>query len=211
MSTKFFTNEAENTLINKIEGIFKHRNIHFFDALVGYFRASGYFRIRKFIERASEIRILVGINIDNLINEASQQGLLFDPNAEKAQNEFFKEIKKSIQEAEYDKDGNKIADGKNVKFQFGAAVKMHFKKDIAKNVNLETTLELFSDYLYKPENVIINWNVIIDMSINSWLSAKLSTELVYDDNITINDNDGNPLGPRTQFKEMFGLGLAVKF
>lgn len=104
MSTKFFTNEAENTLINKIEGIFRHRNIYFFDALVGYFRASGYFRIRKFIEKASEIRILVGINIDNLINEASQQGLLFDPNAEKAQNEFFKEIKKSIQEAEYDKE-----------------------------------------------------------------------------------------------------------
>jgi len=104
MSTKFFTNEAENTLINKIEGIFKYRNIHFFDALVGYFRASGYFRIRKFIEKASEIRILVGINIDSLINEASQQGLLFDPNAEKVQNEFFKEIKKSIQEAEYDKE-----------------------------------------------------------------------------------------------------------
>lgn len=34
MSTNFFTNENENTLINKIEGIFKHRNIHFFDALV---------------------------------------------------------------------------------------------------------------------------------------------------------------------------------
>lgn len=104
MSSKFFTNEADNTLISKIEGIFKHRNIHFFDALVGYFRASGYFRIREFVEKAEEIRILVGINIDNLINEASQQGLLFDSNAERAQDEFFLEIKKSIQAAEYDKD-----------------------------------------------------------------------------------------------------------
>lgn len=104
MSSKFFTNEADNTLISKIEGIFKYRNIHFFDALVGYFRASGYFRIRKFVEKADEIRILVGINIDNLINEASQQGLLFDSNAERAQDEFFLEVKKSIQEAEYDKD-----------------------------------------------------------------------------------------------------------
>ena len=101
---KFFTNEAENTLINKIEGIFQYRNIHFFDALVGYFRASGYFRIRKFIDSAEEIRILVGINIDNLINVASQQGLLFDSNAEKAQEEFFREVKKNIQEAEYDKE-----------------------------------------------------------------------------------------------------------
>jgi len=104
MSSKFFTNEADNTLISKIEGIFKYRNIHFFDALVGYFRASGYFRIRKFVEKADEIRILVGINIDNLIHEANQQGLLFDSNAERAQDEFFLEVKKSIQEAEYDKD-----------------------------------------------------------------------------------------------------------
>jgi len=104
MSSKFFTNKEENTLINKIEGIFKYRNIHFFDALVGYFRASGYFRIREFVKKAEEIRILVGINIDNLIYEANQQGLIFDPNAERAQNEFFNEIKKNIQEAEYDKE-----------------------------------------------------------------------------------------------------------
>ena len=104
MSSKFYTNEADKTLISKIEGIFKYRNIHFFDALVGYFRASGYFRIRKFVEKADEIRILVGINIDNIIHEASQQGLLFDSNAERAQDEFFLEVKKSIQEAEYDKD-----------------------------------------------------------------------------------------------------------
>lgn len=104
MSSKFFTNEADNTLISKIEGVFKYRSIHFFDALVGYFRASGYFRIRKFVEKADEIRILVGINIDNLIHEANQQGLLFDSNAERAQDEFFIEVKKSIQEAEYDKD-----------------------------------------------------------------------------------------------------------
>jgi len=103
MSTKFFTNENENTLINKIEGVFKHRNIHFFDALVGYFRASGYFRIRKFVEKAAEIRILVGINIDKFILQAHQQGLLFDGSVEKAQEDFFQQIKKNIQDAEYDK------------------------------------------------------------------------------------------------------------
>ncbi len=116
-----------------------------------------------------------------------------------------------VKEAEYDADGVKIMDGEQVKFQFGAAIKMHFKKDIAKNINLETRLELFSDYLYKPENIIVSWDVILDMAVNSWLSAKLITNLIYDDNITIKDNDGNPLGPRTQFKEMFGLGLAYKF
>lgn len=103
MSTKFFTNEEQNTLLKKIEGIFKHKNIYFLDALVGYFRASGYFQIREFVENAQEIRILVGINIDSLVYQANQQGLLFDGDAEKAQEEFFYEVKKNIQEAEYDK------------------------------------------------------------------------------------------------------------
>ena len=103
MSTKFFTNENENTLLNKIEGIFKHRNIHFFDALVGYFRASGYFRIRPFVEKADEIRILVGINVDNLIYEANKKGLLFIEDPAKSKDDFFEEIKQNIQSAEYDK------------------------------------------------------------------------------------------------------------
>lgn len=104
MSTKFFTNETGNTLLEKIEGVFNHRNVHFFDALVGYFRASGYFRIRKFIERTAKIRILVGINVDKLTYQANSQGLLFNPNAEQSQEEFFNDIKRNIQEAEYDKE-----------------------------------------------------------------------------------------------------------
>jgi superfamily II DNA/RNA helicase/HKD family nuclease len=107
MSTKFFTNENENTLLNKIEGVFKHRNIHFLDALVGYFRASGYFQIRPFIEKAVEIRILVGINIDNLIYQANRKGLLFVEDPLKSSEDFFEEVKKNIQEAEYDKDVEK--------------------------------------------------------------------------------------------------------
>ena len=104
MSSKFFTNENDNTLLSKIEGIFKHRNIHFFDALVGYFRASGYFRIRPFVEKAAEIRILVGINIDNLVYEANKRGLLFIEDPAKSRDDFFAELKKNIQEAEYDKE-----------------------------------------------------------------------------------------------------------
>ncbi|MBK9177938.1 MAG: hypothetical protein IPM46_16775 [Flavobacteriales bacterium] len=41
MSTKFFTNAEENTLLKKLAGIFQHMQVCHFDALVGYFRASG--------------------------------------------------------------------------------------------------------------------------------------------------------------------------
>jgi superfamily II DNA/RNA helicase len=102
-SSKFFTNENENTLLNKIEGIFNHKNIHFFDALVGYFRASGYFRIRPFVDKAAEIRVLVGINVDKLTFEASKQGLIFNENNEKSIDMFLDDLKENIQEAKYDK------------------------------------------------------------------------------------------------------------
>ena len=47
MSTKFFTNSGDNTLLNKFAGIFEHNaDIERFDALIGYLRSSGYFAIR---------------------------------------------------------------------------------------------------------------------------------------------------------------------
>jgi superfamily II DNA or RNA helicase len=103
MSSKFFTNENENTLLNKIKGVFEHKNIHFFDALVGYFRASGYFIVRPFIEKTAEIRVLVGINIDEMIYDANNKGLLFTGNEEKSVDTYIENLKKDIQTAKYDK------------------------------------------------------------------------------------------------------------
>ncbi|MDR3095385.1 MAG: helicase, partial [Bacteroidales bacterium] len=103
MSTKFFTNENENTLLNKIAGIFEYKNIHFFDALVGYFRASGYFKVRPFVDKAAEIRVLVGINIDEMVYDANNKGLLFTENAEKSVDTYIENLKKDIQTAKYDK------------------------------------------------------------------------------------------------------------
>ncbi len=102
-STKFFTNQDENTLLDKIKGIFTHRNIYFFDALVGYFYASGYFRVRPYIERAAEVRVLVGINVDKMVYEASRQGVVFSADAYKSQEDFFESVKKNIQQAKYSK------------------------------------------------------------------------------------------------------------
>ena len=78
MSSHFFTNREGNTLVEKFEGVFKSNSgVQFFDPLVGYFRASGYFRIRPFLDKVPKIRVLVGINVDTLINEAQKARLEF--------------------------------------------------------------------------------------------------------------------------------------
>jgi superfamily II DNA/RNA helicase len=56
----FITNEGENTLENLFVGLIK--NTKFFDCLVGYFYASGFFRIYKELEDVDKIRILIGIS-----------------------------------------------------------------------------------------------------------------------------------------------------
>ena len=103
MSSHFFTNREGNTLAEKFEGVFSSNpGIHFFDALVGYFRASGYFRIRPFLDKVPKIRILVGINVDKLINEAQIAGLEFFKNHDETKEDFTKSILKDIEDAHYD-------------------------------------------------------------------------------------------------------------
>jgi superfamily II DNA or RNA helicase len=101
MSTKFFTNEEGRTLIEKIEGVFAHKQIHFLDVLVGYFRASGYFRVRPFVQKSGKIRILVGINIDRLVQEAWDKGLQFGTNPAASRTQFLAALTGDIQKSAY--------------------------------------------------------------------------------------------------------------
>lgn len=105
MSTRFFTNDGENTLLNKFKGVFQHnRDIEFFDALVGYFRASGYFRIREHLNNVPKIRVLVGIDVDKIIAKYNSKGLLFQGDSNQTLLEFINEAKEDIQSANYSKE-----------------------------------------------------------------------------------------------------------
>lgn len=179
MGTNFFTNEKENTLLEKIEGVFKYRKVHFFDALVGYFRASGYFRIRKFIQQTPKIRILVGINVDKLTYQANRQGLLFNPSEEKTQEEFFDEIKQNIQEAKYDKE---VEDGM---YQFiedimtgRITMRIHPKQ------NIHAKIYIFREEVYHPHgygSVITGSSNLTEAGLEK--NFEFNVELRYDDDI----------------------------
>ena len=103
MPTKFFTNQNDNSLLKKFEGVFANiESIRHFDALIGYFRASGYFKVRAFLDKIPKIRILVGINVDQLIKKYHDKGQHYIENPDETKADFIKEIKKNIQEANYD-------------------------------------------------------------------------------------------------------------
>ena len=99
---------------------------------------------------------------------------------------------------------------RKVREQFGGYFKMMFKKEIMENITFATTLELFSDYLHNPQNLYVNWTTLTSMKVNKFISATLSTQLIYDDAVMIKDRDGR-IGPRVQLKQVLGVGLSYKF
>jgi hypothetical protein len=108
MSTRFFTNSGENTLLKKFAGIFEHNpDIERFDALIGYLRASGYFAIRPHLDKVPQIRLLVGINVDEIMEQYHQKGRLFLADAGRAMREFKDGLSSDIAAARYSPDVEK--------------------------------------------------------------------------------------------------------
>lgn len=103
-----------------------------------------------------------------------------------------------------------VEQGKNIRNQIGGFFKIAYTKEVWKNVNLAAKIDFFSNYLEKPQNLDVNMETIIMMKVNDYLNATIALNLIYDEDIEITDSKGNT-GPRTQFKQLFGLGFMFSF
>lgn len=101
MSSKFFNNDTGNTLFDKLKGIASGMaNFDRFLAVVGFFRSSGYFKLRKELKDVEEIKILVGINIDDIFRRHNKTMLMLE-SAEKAKIVYDEEFRQDIINARY--------------------------------------------------------------------------------------------------------------
>ncbi len=113
-----------------------------------------------------------------------------------------------VTKAVLDVDGNVITPGKNSRAEFGMASFIIFQKEVLKNIEFKSKLSLFSSYLDHPENIDINWDALLSLKVNKYISTYIGLSMIYDDDIILTDKDGKQ-GPRTQYKQMFGVGLAL--
>jgi len=114
-----------------------------------------------------------------------------------------------------------LTPGSNVRFEFGAYLRARLQKDIVKNISVVSNLQLFNNYSdpikTQRANIDVNWETIILIKANKWLTTSIFTNLIYDQDVdipvtrTINGVDVVGTGPRTQFKEVLGVGLSFKF
>ena len=101
MSTKFFNN-IDATLLDKFHGIASAMaDFNQFHAVVGYFRSSGYFKLRRELDATQEIKILVGINIDNLFRQAQAVGKMFFGDREASLEQYCDDFLRDVRQSDY--------------------------------------------------------------------------------------------------------------
>ncbi|TPE43838.1 DUF3078 domain-containing protein [Pontibacter mangrovi] len=122
-----------------------------------------------------------------------------------------------VNPADKDAEGNPIpGTGDHVRREFGGYINVRYKNEILKNVTLQSKLDMFSNYLKKPENVDLNWENLINFKVNKIISASFFAHMIYDDDVDIdvdrdNDSKVDGKGPRLQLKQTLGLGVSYKF
>lgn len=100
-----------------------------------------------------------------------------------------------------------IYNGKSTLWQLGGSINAIFKKDIMKNINLMSKLDIFSNYSDRPEKVIVGWENNLLMKVNKYISMNITTMLIYDDKAIVSENSGK-FSEIAQFRETFSIGLA---
>jgi len=90
---------------------------------------------------------------------------------------------------------------KSMRYELGFYASAYYKFILMKNVTAENFLSLYSNYLDKPLNIDIDYQINIVMTINKTLSANFTFQTIYDDNAF----------QGFQTREVFGLGVNYNF
>lgn len=201
LHSKFFTNEGGNSLLKKFKGAFEHiANLYAFHAVVGYFRASGYYAIREHLMNVPEVKILVGINVDAISAEAKRRGLLFFGDPEKTRDEFVRWMREDIREAAYTKE---VEDGI-----------IQFMEDIIDKkiqIRVHKTKKLHAKiYIFLPKtfNEYSGGEVITGSSNLTDAGLGVKDHSNYEFNVSLKDYD-DVLFAETEFQKLWEEGEEV--
>ncbi len=91
--------------------------------------------------------------------------------------------------------------GEHVRYELGLFVSARQKLNLMKNIAIDHQIALYSNYFDHPERVDIYYSALLNMTINKYISAQLTADLLYDYDQT----------KKIQFKQTLGIGLTYAF
>jgi hypothetical protein len=119
-----------------------------------------------------------------------------------------------VVKAIYDLNGDLISEGEKTKVELGFLLTAYYKKEIFKNIDFENRLSLYSDYINNFGNVDVDYEMVLDLTVNAHVRTNIGFHVIYDDDIKAKEEvDGKQItvGPKTQLKQTLGLGIVYDF
>lgn len=125
-----------------------------------------------------------------------------------------------LEPAQRDTSGNVITPASRVRMEAGGRIILKFKKDIVKNVNLDSYLDLFTNYFEDPGNFDVVFNNLVTIKIGRYFTVNFISQVLYDNDVIRKrdwDRDGkydSPQdinGPRVQALTTMAVGFGYKF
>ncbi|WP_247656547.1 DUF3078 domain-containing protein [Maribacter sp. MMG018] len=122
-----------------------------------------------------------------------------------------------VEKAVLDDDGNVITPGKNHLMELGILITHNWQVNLAKNVEMKSRLNLYTDYLNSFGNVDVDWELNLTLKVNKYIQTTIGAQMIYDDDILfdeVQNDDGtviDPGVPKIQFKQVLAVGIAYDF
>ncbi len=124
--------------------------------------------------------------------------------------------------ANIDQTAHGIESDKRARQEMGGQLLIQNETNILNDLKISNTLRLFSNYLNKPQNIDVDWEINFDQRINWYFSVILNLHIIYDNDVlfpVLDENDQPVLlpdgskkkVPKMQFKQFLGLSFLFNF
>jgi len=126
-----------------------------------------------------------------------------------------------VEKAILDSSGAVLVPGKNLLSEFGFNILAIFNKELSKNIDLASSLNLYNNYMDEDRNnrwnIDVDWETKVNFTVNKRIHTVLFLLLKYDHDTDIPvydiiEGQKNQIGsgPRLQVKESLGIGFSYK-
>ena len=102
-----------------------------------------------------------------------------------------------------------VVPGENIRPEAGLSITTSIDTQLMTNVRWKADLNLFSNY-EKLGNMVVNFNSNINMKVNKYISTRIETILIYDENVLIQMDDGTSK-QAIQLQNLINFGIGIDF
>jgi hypothetical protein len=102
-----------------------------------------------------------------------------------------------------------VIPGEVIRAEAGMSLTSSTDIQLLENIRWKADLNLFSNY-ENLGNMVVNFNSVISMKVNKFITTRIETILIYDESVLINRSD-KPPGPAIQLQNLINFGIGLEF